>query len=116
MLANIAYFAVLTPAEMLASKATAVVSETKDLKSVAEFSEPHSQIDKIRPNTQYDFSNNLAFIPGHKQWGCTFPIENAGCLIVPKLTIFSQCRKTHYISQINPWKKMMKDQTKYMYV
>lgn len=44
MLANIAYFAVLTPAEMLASKATAVVSETKDLKSVAEFSEPHSQI------------------------------------------------------------------------
>lgn len=56
MLANIAYFAVLTPAEMLASKATAVVSETKDLKSVAEFSEPHSQIDKIRPNTQYDLS------------------------------------------------------------
>lgn len=95
MLANIAYFAVLTPAEMLASKATAVVSETKD-------SEPHSQIDKIRPNTQYDFSNNLAFIPGLEQWGCTFPIENAGSLIVPKLTIFSQCRKTHYISQINP--------------
>lgn len=102
VLANIAYFAVLTPAEMLASKATAVVSETKDLKSVAEFSEPHSQIDQIRPNTQYDFSNNLSFIPGLKQWGCTFPIENAGSLIVPKLTIFSQCRKTHYISQINP--------------
>lgn len=75
MLANIAYFAVLTPAEMLASKATAVVSETKDLKSVAEFSEPHSQIDKIRPNTQYDFSNNLAFIPGLKQWGCTFQLK-----------------------------------------
>lgn len=64
VLANVAYFAVLTPAEMLASKATAVVSETQNLKSVAKFTEPHSQLDKTRPNTQYAISHNRSFIPG----------------------------------------------------
>lgn len=64
VLANVAYFAVLTPAEMLASKATAVVSETKNLKSVAKFTEPHSQLDKTRPSTQYGLAHNRVLTVG----------------------------------------------------